>query len=112
MDNMDITEWEDWEERAESSLRRWHREALAMAQVMAYIIENCDTVSRGFLMHAQTCNVRYLFDILLEFQDRYALSVGVIDHEAQFACVHPSRCLTSVCRTLYPELYEDDMWHP
>ena len=111
MDNMDITEWEDWEERAESSLRRWYREALATAQVMAYIIENCDTVSRGFLMHAQICNVRYFFDILLEFQDRYAFGVGVIDLPAQFDCVHPSWHLTNVCRTLHPELYEDDMWN-
>ena len=109
---MDINELEDWEERDESSLRRWYREALVTAQVMAYRIDHCDTVSRGFLTHAQICNVRYFFDILLEFQDRYALSVGIIDYEPQFACVHPSRCLTSVCRTLYPELYEDDMWNP
>ena len=102
----------DWEERAETYLWRWHREAVATAQVMAYIIDQCDTVSKGFLMHAQICNVRYFFEILLEFQDRYALVVGSIDYEPQFACVYPSRCLTSVCRTLYPELYEDDMWNP
>ena len=101
----------DWEERAESYLWRWYREAVAMAQVMAYIIEHCDTVSKGFLMHAQTCNVRYFFEILLEFKDRYALDVGSFARQPEFACEYPSRCLTSVCRTLHPELYEDDMWN-
>ena len=109
---MDIHEWDDWEERAETFLWRWNREAIATAQVMAYIIDQCDTVSKGFLMHAQICNVRYFFEILLEFKDRYALDVGSIARGPQFACVYPSRCLTSVCRTLYPELYEDDMWNP
>ena len=102
----------DWEDRAESHLWPWYREAVAMAQIMAYIIEHCDTVSKGFLMHAHICNLRYFFEILLEFKDRYALDVGSIARGPQFACVYPSRCLTSVCRTLYPELYEDDMWHP
>ena len=101
----------EWEERAERHLWPWYREAVAMAQSIGYIIEHCDTVSKGFLTHAQICNVRYFFEILLEFQDRYALVVGIIDYEPQFACVHPSRCLTSVCRTLHPELYEDDMWN-
>ena len=102
----------EWEERAERHLWPWYREAVAMAQSMAYIIEHCDTVSKGFLMHAQICNVRYFFEILLELKDRYALDVGSIARGPQFACVYPSRCLTSVCRTLYPELYEDDMWNP
>ena len=101
----------EWEERAERHLWPWYREAVAMAQSMAYIIEHCDTVSKGFLMHAQICNVRYFFEILLEFKDRYALDVGSIARPPEWACQYPSRCLTSVCRTLHPDLYEDDMWN-
>ena len=101
-----------WEERAETFLWRWKGEAMATAQTMAYIIEHCDTVSKGYVMHAQISNVRYFFEILLEFADRYGIFVGSMYYEPQFACVYPSRCLVYVCRTLHPELYEDDMWHP
>ena len=102
----------DWGKRAERHLWPWYREAVAMAQSIGCIIEHCDTVSKGFLMHAQDCNVRYFFEILLEFKDRYALDVGSIARQPEWACQYPSRCLTSVCRTLHPDLYEDDMWNP
>ena len=49
----------EWQARAESHLWPWYKEAVAMALTMAYVMDQCDTVSKGFLMHAQECNVRY-----------------------------------------------------
>ena len=102
----------EWQERAENHLYPWYKEAVAMAQTLAYIIDQCDRVSKGFLMHAQDCDERYFFDILQEFKGRYAVDVSPPWAEPEFECRHPSACLVSVCRELYPDLYEDDVWNP
>ena len=102
----------EWQERAENHLWPWYKEAVAMALTLAYVIDQCDHVSKGFLMHAHDCNVRYFFEILQEFKDRYAIDVSTPWAQPEFERRHPSMCLVSVCRALHPDLYEDDVWNP
>ena len=101
----------EWEERAEGHLRPWLRETVTLAHTMEYIIENCDTVSKGFLMHAAFTNLMYFFVILHAFKERYVVDQGTLSRPQLFSCIHPSRCLVTLCREIYPELYEDDVWH-
>ena len=101
-----------WLEDAEDFLDPWLEQAVIMSQTIEYIDAQCDSVSKGYLMHAQNASLRFFFGILEEFKNRHATDVGDARRHGAFDCRAPSRCLVDVCRQTHPELYTGDEWVP
>ena len=48
-----------WLEDAEDFLDPWLEQAVIMSQTIEYIDAQCDSVSKGYLMHAQNASLRF-----------------------------------------------------